>query len=221
MRTFNKAQLQNLDKIYRLNLVNSCTGYKSANLLATCSTDGHLNLAVFSSVTHLGSHPAMLGFILRPTTVSRDTYTNIRETGYFSVNHITEALIKQAHQTSAKYASHESEFDKTGIEAAFIDDLPVPFVAKSPVKLYCKYLNEYPIRENGTIHIIAAIEKIYVDEPLLHPDGWLRLDKGNVVAVNGLDGYAAPKLINRFDYARPHQEVQSLIYDTSEDEACS
>ncbi|MDT8415199.1 MAG: flavin reductase [Flavobacteriaceae bacterium] len=216
MRTFDKDQLQNLDKIYRLNLVNSCTGYKSANLLGTCSTDGQLNVAVFSSVTHLGSLPALLGFILRPTTVPRDTYKNIRETGHFSVNHITDKLIRPAHQSSAKYEPHESEFDKTDMEAVFMDGLPVPFVKASPVKLYCKYLNEYPIKENGTIHIIAAIEKIYVDADLLHPDGWLQLDKANVACVNGLDGYAVPKLMDRFAYARPHQEVQSLLYDTSQ-----
>ena len=34
-------------------------------------------------------------------------------------------------------------------------------------------------------------------------DGWLQLDKGKVVTVNGLDGYALPKLKKRLQYARP------------------
>ena len=31
-------------------------------------------------------------------------------------------------------------------------------------------------------------------------DGWLRLDKAKTVAINGLDGYAETKLIERFVY---------------------
>jgi hypothetical protein len=34
----------NLKKVERLNLINSCTGYKSANLIATKSVDGAVNV---------------------------------------------------------------------------------------------------------------------------------------------------------------------------------
>jgi hypothetical protein len=30
----------------------------------------------------------------------------------------------------------------------------------SPVQLYCKYVNEYYIKENDTVHIIASIESL-------------------------------------------------------------
>ena len=40
------------------------------------------------------------------------------------------------------------------------------------------------------------------DEMLLE-DGWVQLDMGGVVAINGLDGYALPKLLDRYPYARP------------------
>ena len=115
MKKFDTISLKNLDKISRLNLVNSCTGFKSANLIATKSTSGETNVAVFSSVTHLGSDPALLGFILRPTVVPRDTYKNIKETGYFTVNHIAENMILDAHHTSANYNFGVSEFDKTNL----------------------------------------------------------------------------------------------------------
>jgi hypothetical protein len=32
----------------------------------------------------------------------------------------------------------------------------------------------------------------FFEEELEHKDGWLQLDKGNVVAINGLDGIAYP-----------------------------
>jgi flavin reductase (DIM6/NTAB) family NADH-FMN oxidoreductase RutF len=211
MRKITKEDLSQMSKVPRLNLVNCVTGYKSANLIGTVSTDGVLNVAIFSSVTHLGSEPALLGFILRPTTVPRDTYKNLRETGYFTVNHITEEMIADAHHTSSSYDEHISEFDKTNLEAEFIDGLKAPFIKGSPVKLLCKYVNEYSIEENGCIHIIASVETIYADESLFHDDEWMQLDRGNVVAINGLDGYAVPKLSDRFHYARPDKPSTSML----------
>ena len=93
MKHLSKEEFDDLQKFYRINLINSCTGYKSANLLGSISKEGVENVSVFSSITHLGSNPAMLGYILRPTTVPRDTFKNIKETGFFTVNHIFKDII--------------------------------------------------------------------------------------------------------------------------------
>lgn len=211
MRKFTKDELFYMSKIPRLNLLNCVSGYKSANLIGTISKENVLNVAIFSSVTHLGSEPPLIGFILRPTTVPRDTYKNIIETGYFTINHITESMIADAHHTSSSYEEPISEFDKTNLEPEFIDNQKVPFVKGSPVQLLCKYVNEYVIKENGCIHVIASIETIYADEKLFHEDNWMQLDRGNVVAINGLDGYAVPKIVDRFHYARPDKPSTSML----------
>jgi flavin reductase (DIM6/NTAB) family NADH-FMN oxidoreductase RutF len=211
MKEVTTADLSEMEKVKRLNLVNSCTGYKSANLIATQSLEGINNVAIFSSVTHLGSNPAMLGFIMRPTIVVRDTYKNIKETGYFTVNHVTAGIIGDAHHTSANYNPEESEFDKTKLSIEFKDSITTPFVKDCPVQLYCKYINEYHIKENGTVHIIASIEKIFYNENLEHQDGWLQLDKADVISLNGLDGYCLPKLVNRYEYARKNVATKSII----------
>lgn len=211
MKHISREEISMMEKIERLNLINSCTGYKSANLIATKSVDGKPNVAIFSSVTHLGSHPALIGFIMRPTTVPRDTYKNIRETGFFTVNHITVDMIADAHHTSANYDLGISEFDKTNLEEDYKNDIEIPFVKGSPVQLYCKYVNEYYIKENNTIHIIASIENLFFDKNLQHEDGWLQIDKGNVVTLNGLDGYCLPKLVDRFQYARKDTPTKSFV----------
>jgi flavin reductase (DIM6/NTAB) family NADH-FMN oxidoreductase RutF len=206
-----KEEFSKFNKIPRLNLVNSCMGYKSANLIATKSIDGISNVAVFSSVTHLGSDPALLGFILRPNTVPRNTYTNIKATEFFTVNAISATMIADAHQSSASYDASISEFDVTDLEEEYLDEIEVPFVKGSPIRLLCRYVNEYPILENNTIHVIASIEAIYYDEMLEREDKWLQLDKAKVVSINGLDGYALPQLLNRFEYARVYQEVRVKV----------
>lgn len=211
MKHLSKENIVQMDKISKLNLINSCTGYKSANLIATKSIDGDTNVAVFSSITHLGSSPALIGFIMRPTTVPRDTYKNIMETGYFTVNHITVDMIADAHHTSANYDTGVSEFDKTNLVEEYKENFPIPFVKGSPVQLYCKFVNEYFIKENDTIHIIASIEHLFFEEELQHKDSWLQLDKANVITLNGLDGYCLPKLVDRFKYARKDQPTASFF----------
>lgn len=207
MKTFDTSSIDAMAKIPRLNLINSVTGYKSANLIGTCSNEG-----IFSSITHLGSNPALLGFMIRPiATTPRDTYTNIKDNQYFTVNHITSAMIADAHHTSSAYEPGISEFDKTNLESEFLDGQKVPFVKNSPVRLLCKYVNEYPIAENGCIHLIASIEKIYVEEELIQKENWVRLDLAEVVTINGLDGYCVPNLIDRFEYARPNQPAKSML----------
>lgn len=211
MKNFSKIEINEMDKIRRLNLINSCTGYKSANLIVTKSSNGISNVAVFSSVTHIGSNPPMISFITRPLSVKRDTYTNIKNNGFFTVNHIIEDMIEDAHHSSANYDEDCSEFDKTNLVEEYKEGISIPFVKNSPVQLYCKYLNEYHIVENDTFHIIASIENLFFDESLLHKDYWLQLDKAKVVAINGLDGYALPKLKDRFEYARPNIETKSIL----------
>lgn len=211
MKHYCLQEIENLDKLFRSNLINSCTGYKSANLIATRSNTGETNVAVFNSVTHIGSNPPLLGFIMRPTTVPRNTYKNIKETGLFTVSHIHKDMIQQAHQTAASYDEGISEFLETGLSEEYLDGFKAPYVHESTIKMGCKYLNEYQIKENNTLLIVAQIEHLYFEEGIQMQDGWLRLEDAETVAINGLDGYAIPSLLDRFHYARPGKEIASYF----------
>ena len=200
---YTRDQINDLEKIKKINLINSCSGYKSANLIGTISKDGITNVAVFSSITHLGSNPPTLGFILRPTTVPRDTYKNILESGIFTINHIFEDIIEDAHHTSAKYEEAISEFDITALEDEYYNDCIAPFVKGSPVQMEMKFIEEYHIKSNNVIHIIAEIKNLYVKDDILNEDGFLDLAKGKVAAINGLDAYAIADNNTRFNYQRP------------------
>ncbi|WP_040280989.1 flavin reductase family protein [Psychroserpens damuponensis] len=191
------------DHLYRINLINSCSGYKSANLIGTKCSNGIENVAVFSSVTHIGSNPAMLGFFCRPTTVTRNTYNNIKTTGLYTINHIHESILEDAHHTSAKYDSHISEFDKTRLISEYKKEFKAPFVKNAPLQLAMKFVEEYHIKANDTILVIGKIVGIHVDNELLKDDGFIDLAKANIAAINGLDGYAVPKSTTRLEYQRP------------------
>lgn len=209
MKYFDQNYLSKLDRLYRINMINSCSGFKSANLIGTKNKEGISNVAVFSSVIHLGSDPPLLGFVTRPTTVPRNTYQNIRETGSYTINHVYEEIIEDAHHCSAKYASSISEFSMTELIEDYDHSCSAPFVKGAPVQMHMKYREEHHFKINGTIMIIGEIMGIYINEELLNEDGFIDLAKANVVAINGLDGYSIPKLKTRLPYQRPKETSTS------------
>lgn len=210
MATFSKKDIDSLHHLYRINLINSCSGYKSANLIGTKDLHGITNVAVFSSVTHLGSNPGLLGFFLRPTTVMRNTYDNIKKTGYYTINHIHQDILEDAHHTSAKYNPSISEFEATNLKEEYKSDFLAPFVKGCAVQLAMSYVEEYPIKANNTILLIGQIEKLYVPDDLLEKDGFINLSKAKVATINGLDGYAIPELKTRLEYQRPKPEFVNM-----------
>ena len=197
--------IDNFHHIYRINLINSCSGFKSANLIGTKSTSGQENVAVFSSVTHIGSNPPLLGFFCRPTTVTRHTYDNIKNTGVYTINHIDLHNFEDAHHTSAKYDQSISEFDMTGLESEYKDNCKAPFVKGAPIQLEMKFVEEYLIKANNTILVIGEIQGLHINGDLLQDDGFINLSKANIAAINGLDGYTIPRLEKRLEYQRPRK----------------
>ena len=206
MKYFDKKYLSGLDHLYRINLINSSSGFKSANLIATKSKEGVSNVAVFSSVIHLGSNPPLLGFVVRPTTVPRDTYKNIKETGCYTINHVHEEIIEDAHHCSAKYDASISEFSMTGLKEDYDHACMAPFVKGAPVQLHMQFREEHHFKINGTIMIIGEIVGLYIKEDLLKEDGFIDLAEGKITAINGLDGYTLPKLKSRLPYQRPKRK---------------
>ena len=206
MKEITKTEIQQMDKIYRLNLINSLAGYKSANLIGTKSTRGNTNLSIFSSVIHLGSNPALLGFILRPATVPRHTYSNIKETGFYSINHLHKNFVDKAHYTSAKFAEEISEFQACNFTEEYHGNFFAPFVKESRLKMGMKYLEEYEIKANNTILLVGEIQSVYLPEDILKTNGDLNLNLIEDVCISGLNNYHEVNQLAYFDYARPGQK---------------
>ncbi len=208
---FDGEAIQNMEQRFRANFINSVTGYKSSNLIGTITDDGITNLAVFSSVIHIGSQPPLLGFITRPTTVPRHTYINCKTTKVFTINHIHSTIIKQAHHTAARYDAEISEFEKSNLTEEYLRSFPAPFVKESFIKIACSLVNEYPIKENGTVLMVGAITDIYLPNNIHSDDGWIDLSKVQSTTINGLDSYSKPYLLDRLSYPKPEKEVVSIL----------
>ena len=199
-----------MGRIKRLTLVNTLPGFKSANLIGTISKEGQTNLAIFSSVIHLGSDPALIGFITRPVTVDRHTYRNILETEVYTINHVPVTAVRNAHQTSAGYPNGVSEFDTCHFKPFYHEGMDAPYVVESPVNLGVRYRERYDIKANGTILIVGEVEQVLLPPDALQSDGSVDLTQCGTAIVSGLDTYLKGQQIARFSYARTHQQPTEI-----------
>jgi flavin reductase (DIM6/NTAB) family NADH-FMN oxidoreductase RutF len=210
MLTISSSTIQTWERFYRANFINSLTGFKSASLIGTINQKGQINLGIFSSLIHIGSDPALVGYINRPIKAAPHTLANIQSTGVYTINHIHPSFLEQAHQTSAKYPEEVNEFDEVGLTPEFLENMPAPFVKESKVK-YALTLEEIiPIKLNETFLVIGKIQQIKLEENIVLQDGFLELDKASSICSNGIDGYYATHLIDRYQYAKPGIKAKSI-----------
>lgn len=203
MQSFSYDDLMQLPSRYRGQFLNKVSGLKPANLIGTKSKDGQTNLAVFNSVVHIGANPPYLGFILRPISVERHTFENIKETGVYTINQITAQIHQQAHQTSAKYERDVSEFEAVGLTEFYHDDFHAPFVTESHIKIGLQFEEEQYIKCNGTRLVIGKVEHLILPDGAIEDDGHISLEKLDSIAVGGLDSYYSVKKVGRYGYAQP------------------
>ena len=205
-----KQNILEFEKPYRTNFINSLSGFKSANLIGTISSEGKTNLAIFNSVIHLGANPPLMGFLMRPVSVERHTYTNIKETGFFTINQIHKDIFKQAHQTSARYEKDISEFDACKLTPQFTKAVKAPYVKESKIKFGLKFLEEQEIKSNGTIFIVGEIIELILPDNVVAKDGYVDIEKAETVVISGLDSYHETKRSARLSYAKPGIEPKEL-----------
>lgn len=207
----NKGDLQKTERIKRLNIVNALSGIKPTNLIGTISNNQQTNLAIFSSVIHLGSNPALLGFISRPNTeVRRHTLENIMETNSYTINHVHESFVEQAHYTSASFEKEQSEFDKCNLTEEYLLDFKAPFVKESRLKLGMQFLECLPIKANNTIMVIGEIQHVIVPDEAINELGHIDFGLLESVGLSGLNHYYRMEKIASFPYARVNELPHSL-----------
>jgi flavin reductase (DIM6/NTAB) family NADH-FMN oxidoreductase RutF len=211
MTSLNSKEIELLDKLVRVNLINSLGGFKSVSLVGTKNESGNMNLAIFSSVFHIGANPPLIAFIFRPSPPERDTLRNILYSGFYTLNHINEAIYKKAHQTSARYDSSISEFEAVGLTPEIKSEFQAPFVKESAIQLGIELREKVDITINNTTMIIGEIVQLYIPEDCLKEDGFVDIEKANSITCSGLDSYHKTIRLDRLGYAKPNKEISSIL----------
>jgi len=202
MKQIDLADILAFEQHYRTTFMNSISGFKSLQMVATANLSGVSNIALFNSIFHVGANPPYIGMVFRPDGPERETLANILETGFYTLNNVKTQYYKAAHQTSARYPAGESEFKHCGFTEEYMANFSAPFVKESSVKLGLSVKEVIPVSLNNTKIVIGEVQHILLDEDLISADGYVDLAKAQSTTVAGLDAYYETTLLGRLKYAK-------------------
>ena len=200
-----QAQLSELPSRYRASLINSLPGFKPAVLVGTRSHSEQDNLAIISSLFHVGASPPLLGMILRPAPegTERHTLDNILETGVYTLNGVHRDFARQAHHTAARHTREQSEFAACGFSPLRLASWAAPFVKESPLRLGCQLRDHQLLTINQTHLLIGEVVHLMLPDDHVRNDGSCDLAAMDLLTVTGLDSYHPVEAGQRFAYPKP------------------
>lgn len=173
--------------------------------VSTADADGRSNLAPFSFFTGITAQPPTVCFApLRRFSdgQEKDTLRNVRDTGEFVVNVVTEDIVEGANETAAEFAPEVSEFDEAGFTPAACEVVAAPRVLESPISLECRLVQVVdlgPAAAGGGSLVIGEVLRFHVADELL-ADG--RIDTAALRPVGRLAGAEFTTLGRRFTLER-------------------
>jgi len=207
-QSFYSEDFQAFESRFRTSFFNSLSGFKSLHILGSFSEKKVSNLGLFNSIFHVGANPPYIGLVIRPDGPEHDTLQNIEKTGNYTLNQVSESFYEKAHLTSARYPSGVSEFEPCGLKEWISHRGFGPYVLESPIKIGLSLREMIPVKLNGTTIVIGEVMEVHLNHKnVLGPDGFLALEKEEIVSVLGLDAYYLPHKLGRLAYAKPFQEV--------------
>ena len=197
------------EQLYRL-LIGSVVPRPIA-WVSTRSSAGHDNLAPFSFYNVFSIKPPMLGFspgYKRPATatssaIAKDTLTNVRDTGEFVVNVVSEFLAAQMNQSSADYPPDISEFAAVNLTATASSVVKPPRVGEALISMECKVFHIHDL--GGSALVLGEIICIHLNDEVVKtsPEGQLSIDLDVLQPVGRLSGNLYSTIKDRFEINRP------------------
>jgi flavin reductase (DIM6/NTAB) family NADH-FMN oxidoreductase RutF len=158
---------------------------------------GRLNAAPFSAYNYLCTDPPVVGIGVtnRPGEhfVPKDTARNIRRTGEFVVNVVTEDLLKQMNICATDFPEGVSEVEMAGLTTVASKHVKVPRIAECHAALECV---EHATIEIGRSRIILGrVVGFHVEDRFVVPahEGagpYIKADELHAIGrMNGLGNY--------------------------------
>lgn len=139
MTTFSFVDGRGLDPATAHKLVVGCVVPRPIAWVTTVDQEGTVNAAPFSSYNYVATSPTLIAInIEHRDGQPKDTARNIRESGEFVINVVTEANMELMHRCAWSYGPDESEVDMLGIELLPSQFINAPRIACTPVQMECR-----------------------------------------------------------------------------------
>ena len=202
MRVLDPAQIAAND-IYKLMI--GMIVPRPIAFVSSVDAAGVRNLAPFSYFTACSSDPPVVCFCTSVRSAPRpykDTLENVKATGEFVVNIVSEEFAAQMNMCSAEVPPEVDEFELSGLTPIASDLVEPPRVAESKAQMECRLYQIVPVsdRPGGGILVLGQVLRFHVLESLL--DGY-KIDPDKLNAIGRMGGPTYVRTRDRFNMQRP------------------
>ncbi len=139
--------------------------------ISTKGNDGSQNLAPYSFFNAVAYVPPQVMFASTSAKEDRDgtkdTVSNIRETGVFCVNVVEYAMRQVMNETSGVYGKDVDEFDLVGIEDAPCETIDCSRVAGAPASLECELRQIVKLQGEANFLVIGEVTGVHLRDNCL------------------------------------------------------
>ncbi len=162
-------------------------------LVTSMNEAGGLNAAPFSAYNYLCTDPPVVGIGVtnKPggSFVPKDTARNIRRTGEFVVNVVTEDLAQQMNICATDFPDDVSELEMAKLATSASQKVKVPRIQQAHAALECV---EHATIEIGRSRIILGrVVAIYIEDQFVDLNGpYVKAEELHAIGrMNGLGSY--------------------------------
>ena len=188
----------------RHNPFNAIVTPRPIGWIATRGADGSENLAPYSFFNAVAYVPPQVMFASTSAKPDRgdtkDSVSNIRETGVFAVNIVEYAMRDVMNVTSGPWEREVDEFDKAGIERAECDVIPCSRVVGSPATLECRMTQIVTLKGESNFLVLGEVVGVHLRDDCV-VDGMFDILKYQPLTRLGYRDYS--RITEVFSLKRP------------------
>ena len=172
--------------------------------ISTRGADGQDNLAPYSFFNGAAYVPPQVMFASTGTKPDRDgtkdSLSQIRDTGVFCVNMVAEAMTEAMNVSSASLPADVSEFARAGLRRAECNTIDCARVAAAPAALECRMSQVVELEGEANFVCFGTVTGIHIDDACL-VDGMFDVTLFKPLARLGYRDYSV--VSESFTLARP------------------
>ena len=172
--------------------------------LGTWGADRVPNLAPFSYFSALSPTPMLVGVSIgRRKGGPKDSLVNIRASGAFSINVVTEGHLEAMNATAAPHPPGVDEFEEAGLPMAAAEVVDAPYVEDCPAVLACRLFKEVDLGDSAAALVIGEVLAVRLSGQLELAPGSLHAESASLRPVGRLFGSRYGLLGRIIDLPRP------------------
>lgn len=195
-------------------LLVGCVVPRPIALMSTISRDGVVNAAPYSFFNAISDVPpaVAVGVNCLAPGVMKDTAQNIRDTGEFVVNLVSEEIAQAMNLTAVSFPPEIDEFNMAGFTHGKSVKIRAPYIEQAPISFECKRIVNVEIGIGRNV-VIGEVVYLHIRDDLIDM-GKLRVDPVAAHLIGRMHGtgwYA--RTTDLFDMPRVSDDQVKILID--------